>query len=250
MPARRRIPSLIAAALLAGCLSACGEETPTHSANDRDSGLSVAVAGDQVVVKRTSASESGTAGKAGQVYCTDDYDKVLNATEQPAPSESWYAAALITWPDKAKETTATLSHALAGRPDLCVAQMSDSSAQVIVYFDDKVKTAIDKRQTDSQREQQAGQAEDALTSAAQTAVSSAAEEAFPAASELAQSLTEQGLYTKTAETAEGVTETGTIYVVTADTTTKRVVLAIRDAEGKVMRATQKLTGDPKITTVK
>lgn len=240
--------SVLAAAAATLTLAACGEETPaTHSAADEESGLSVSVAGDQVTIKRTQASESGTGGTAGQVYCTDDHAKLMDAQEQPAPSLPWYAATLITWPEQAKSTTATLSHELEGKPDLCVAQASDGAAQSIVYFDAKVKTAIEKRQTDAAREQQAASAEDALSSASSLAVSAMAEgDTFPAAAELVTALTAQGMVAETAADKAQATETGTLYVLTDGTTDKQVTFAIKDAEGKVSTATQKRSGDPKI----
>jgi predicted ATP-dependent serine protease len=42
------------------------------------------------------------------------------------------------------------------------------------------------------------------------------------------------------------TETGTLYVLTSDTTDKQVVLAIKGTDGKLITATQKTSGDPKI----
>src|ERR1700754_5265731 len=129
----RRVLSFLAGAALATGLAACGgSDAPVRSATDKASGVTVSLAGDQVTLKRTSASASGKAGTAGQVSCTDDYAKLVKATEQPAPSLSWYAATLITWPDKAKSTTATLSHALTGAPQLCVAQSADQSTSVVV----------------------------------------------------------------------------------------------------------------------
>ncbi|MDA0183035.1 hypothetical protein OJ997_22190 [Solirubrobacter phytolaccae] len=240
-------PVLALAAALT--LAACGEEeqkVATHSASDKESGLSVSVAGDQVTIKRTSASAAGTGGKAGQVYCTDDYAKLMGAQEQPAPSLGWYAASLITWPEKAKSTTVTLSHALKGKPDLCVAQSTDGSAQAIMYFDAKVKTAIDTQQASAGREQQAASAEEALTSAAGMAVAAVAEDKFPAAAELVSALTAQGLIAKAAADEAAVSETGTLYVLTGETTDTQVVLAIKGSDNKVITATQKRTGDPKI----
>lgn len=240
--------SVLAVAAATLTLAACGEETPaTHAASDEESGLGVSVAGDQVTIKRTQASESGTGGKAAQVYCTDDYAKLMSAQEAPAPSLPWYAATLITWPEKAKSTTATLSHALASKPDLCVAQASDGAAQAIVYFDEQVKAGVEKQQADAAREQQAASAEQALSSAAQLAVSAIADEdAFPAAAELATALEAQGMIVDTAADKAAATETGTLYVLTDDTTDKQVTFAIKDADGKVSTATQKRTGDPKI----
>lgn len=240
--------SVLAVAAATLMLAACGEEEPaTHSASDKESGLTMRVAGDQVTIERTQASESGTGGKAGQVYCTDDYAKLMSAQEQPAPSLPWYAASLITWPEKAKSTTATLSHELKSRPDLCVAQATDGAAQAIVYFDAKVKTAIETQQADAAREQQAASAEETLSGAASLAVSALTEDdTFPAAAELVAALDAQGLIAKTAADKAAATEPGTLYVLTGDTTDKQVVFAIKDAEGKVSTATQKRTGDPKI----
>jgi hypothetical protein len=164
---------------------------------------------------------------AGQVSCTTDYAKLVNATAQPAPSLSWYAATLITWPDKAKSTTATLSHGLTGTPDLCIAQSTDSSTSVVVYFGSDVKAAIEKQQITKQREQQAAQVDEALKSAAPLAVSAVTDGAFPDAAALVQALTAQGFYVKTASTTAAATESGTIYVIEGDTTSKQLVLALK-----------------------
>jgi len=47
-----------------------------------------------------------------------------------------------------------------------------------------------------------------------------------------------------------VTEAGTLYVISDRSTTKSVVLAIKDNKGKVQTATQGATGSPKIATAK
>jgi hypothetical protein len=247
----RRLLSSIAILGLLGGVAACGSaDEPSASASDKASGVTVSITGDQVTLKRASSSESGKAGIAAQVSCTDDYAKLVKATEQPAPNQPWYAATLITWPDKAKATTATLSHALTGSPDLCLAESSDSSTQVVVYFGSKVKAAIEKQQTDTAREQQAAQASDAIKSAAQLAVSTVASGKFSEASALVEAMTAQGLYVKTATSNAEVVETGTIYLVSAGATSKRIVLAIKGADGKVTTATQKTTGEPKLATSK
>ena len=211
--------------------------------------MTVSIAGDQVTLKRASSSASGTAGAAGQISCTDDYTKLVAAKAQPAPSLPWYAATLITWPDKAKATTATLSHELTGDPDLCIAQSSDQQTSVVMYFNPDIKAKIEKQQTDTARQQQAGQADAALKGAAQAAVAGRGRTASsPRRRRWSRALTGQGLYVKTADTKAAATETGTIYVIAADTTDKQLVLALKAADGKVTTVTQKTTGDPKVST--
>lgn len=242
----RVLSSFAAASLLAGLAACGGSEEPTRSASDKASGMSVSLTGDQVTLKRTSASESGTAGTAGQISCTDDYTKLVAATAQPAPSQPWYAATLITWPDKAKATTATLSHALTGDPDLCIAQSADQTTSVVMYFGSDIKAKIEKQQTETARKQQADQAETALKGAAQVAVTAVDGGKFPPAAALVQGLTAQGLYVKTAASKAAATETGTLYVIEDETTTKKVVMTIKGTDGKVITATQAPKGDPKI----
>jgi hypothetical protein len=247
----RRVLSFLAVGGVLLGLSACGSaKEPAHSATDKASGLTVSVVGDQVTLKRASSSASGTAGTAGQVSCTNDYSKLVNATAQPAPSLAWYAATLITWPDKSKSTTATLSHRLTGTPDLCIAQSADQQTSVVMYFGSDVKAAIEKQQITKQRDQQAASVDDALKSAAQAAVTAVASGKFPDAATLTQGLTAQGFYVQTAATTAAATESGTLYVVTGDTTTKQLVLALKGTDGKLRTATQKTTGDPKLATAK
>jgi predicted small lipoprotein YifL len=249
MGLRRVLSSFAVAGIVAGLTACGGEEPQTHSASDKASGMTVSIAGDQVTLKRTSSSASGTAGAAGQISCTDDYTKLVAAKAQPAPSQPWYAATLITWPDKAKTTTATLSHELTGEPDLCIAQSSDQQTSVVMYFNPDIKAKIEKQQTDTARQQQAGQADAAVKGAAQAAVQAAAAGGkFPETAALVQALTAQGLYVKAADTKAAATETGTIYVIGEDTTDKQLVLAIKAADGKVTTLTQKTTGDPKVST--
>ena len=248
MGLRRVLSSCAAAGLVAGLTACGGEEPQTRSASDKASGMTVSIAGDQVTLKRASSSASGTAGAAGQISCTDDYTKLVAAKAQPAPSQPWYAATLITWPDKAKATTATLSHELTGDPDLCIAQSSDQQTSVVMYFNPDIKAKIEKQQTDTARQQQAAQADAALKGAAQAAVQGVSGGKFPETAALVQALTGQGLYVKTADTKAAATETGTIYVIGEDTTDKQLVLAIKGADGKVTTLTQKTTGDPKVST--
>jgi len=244
---RFRPAALSCVAAAAVLVSACGGGDE-QTASDKASGVSVAVAGDQVTIKRTAKSGSGTAGKAGQVSCTDDYAKLAKASELPAPSTDWYAATLITWPDKGKETKATLSHELDGDPDLCIAQASDQSAQVVVYFDKKVETGVKKLQSDQSRAQQAEQGAQTLQAAAQLAVGVVADGKFPAASTIVTALTGQGLVVKTAAARSAIAETGTVYVLTGESSGSEVVLAVKGKDGKVSIATQKPKGSPKITT--
>jgi hypothetical protein len=246
---RFRPAALSCVAAAAVLVSACGG-ADERSASDKASGLSVSVAGDQVTLKRTAKSGSGTGGKAGQVSCTDDYAKLAKASELPAPSTDWYAATLITWPDKGKETTATLSHELDGDPDLCIAQASDQSAQVVVYFDGKVKQGVEKLQSDQTRAQQAEQATQTLQAAAQLAVAVVADKKFPTASTIVTALSGQGLVVKTAAARSAIAETGTVYVLTGESGASQVVLAVKGKDGKLSIATQKPSGSPKITTAK
>jgi hypothetical protein len=116
-----------------------------------------------------------------------------------------------------------------------------------MYFGADIKAKIEKQQTDTARQQQAAQAETALQGAAQAAVGAVSGGKFPDAATLVQGLTGQGLYVKTAATKAAATETGTVYLIEDATTTKQVVLAIKDAKGKLTTATQKTKGDPKLS---
>ena len=233
-------------------LSACGGggDSSGKSATDTASGLTVTVADDQVKLKRSAKSTAGTGGTSGTVSCTDDYAKLAKASAVPAPSESWYATTLITWPQTNQESTATLSHTLKGDPQLCVVSSADSSASAVIYFSPKIKTAVTKLQTDSSRTQQAAQTTQALQAAAQAAVGTVSKSAFPDAATLVPAVTGQGLYVKTAASLPAVTETGTIYVVSDKTTKSSVTFAIKDSKGVVHTATQGVKGSPKIATVK
>jgi hypothetical protein len=232
-------------------VSACGGGGggASASASDKTSGVTVTVSDDQVKVKRTAKSSAGTGGTSATVSCTDDYAKLVKATAIPAPTQPWYATALITWPAANKESTATLSHGLKGAPQLCVVQTADSSASAVLYFTSKVKTAVAKLQTDSARSQQAAQATTALSSAAQAAVGTVSKSAFPAADTVVAAVTAQGLYAKKAATVSAVTDAGTIYIVSDKTTKKAVMLAIKDSKGTVHTATQGVKGSPKLATV-
>jgi hypothetical protein len=240
--------------VLAVGVAACGggssSSSGPKSATDQASGITVSVAGDQVTLKRTAKSTAGTGGTSGQVSCTDDYARLVNAKAQPAPTQPWYSATLITWPAANKASTATLSHALEGDPDLCIAQTSDSSAQAIVYFSDKVKSGVQKLQADGMRTQQASQASTALKAAAQAAVATVSKGSFPAAASLVQTISAQGLYVKQAADLSGVTQTGTLYVITGQTTTKKLVVALEDAKGAIQTVTQGVKGSAKVATAK
>jgi hypothetical protein len=238
--------------LLAVGLAACGggSGSASKSATDQASGITVSVAGDQVTLKRTAKSTAGTGGTSGQVSCTDDYAKLVKATAQPAPTQPWYSATLITWPAANKESTATLSHELKGDPDLCIAQTADSSTQAIVYFSATVKAGVQKLQADGMRNQQASQASTALKAAAQAAVATVSKGSFPAATSLVQTIGAQGLYVKQAADLSAVTQTGTLYVITSSTTTKKLVIALKDTKGAVQTATQGVKGSAKVATAK
>ena len=45
-----------------------------------------------------------------------------------------------------------------------------------------------------------------------------------------------------------MTEAGTLYLITGRTTTKTLVVAVKDAKGKVQTVTQGVTGAAKVTT--
>lgn len=233
-------------------LAACGGDDggAKKSASDTATGLTVTVADDQVKLKRTAKSTSGTAGTSGTVSCTDDYAKLAKANAVPAPSTSWYATTLIDWPSANKETTAHLSHSLKGDPQLCVVQTADSSASAVIYFNSKVKDAVTKLQTDSSRQQQAAQATAALQAGAQAAVSTVSKKAFAGTDDLVSAITAQGVYTKKAATIADVKETGTVYVVADQTTKTTATLAMMDTKKVVHTATQGVSGNPKIKTVK
>jgi hypothetical protein len=231
-------------------VAACGSGPATKSASDAASGLSVSLAGDQVTLKRSAKSTTGAGATAGQVACTDDYTKLLTAKSQPAPTQSWYAAALITWPAAGKQTKATLSHELKGNPQLCLAQTSDASAQAIVYFSAKAKAGVKKMQTDNARTQQASQASAALKAAAQAAVGALAKGSFPSAATLVQAFTAQGLYAKQAAKIADVTEPGTVYILSTQTHPDKVVMALKDSKGTINTATQGTKGSPKLATRK
>lgn len=246
--------AVAASSVLAFGLSACGGGSgggSEKSASDAASGITVTVADDQVKLKRSAKSTSGTGGTSGTVSCTDDYAKLAKASAVPAPTQSWYATTLITWPATNKESTATLSHALKNDPQLCVVSTSDSSASAVIYFSGKVKAAVTKLQTDSSRTQQAAQASAALTAAAQAAVGTVSKSAFPSEkATVVAAVTAQGLYAKEAASLDAVTEAGTVYVVADKTTTKSVTLALKDSKGVVHTATQGVKGSPKTATVK
>jgi hypothetical protein len=208
------------------------------------------VADDSVKLKRSAKSTSGTAGTSGTVSCTDDYAKLAKASTVPAPSTSWYATTLIDWPSANKETDATLSHSLKGDPQLCVVQTADSSASAVVYFSPKVKAAVTKIQTDSSRTQQAAQATAALQAGAKAAASTVSQKAFAGADDIVAAVTAQGIYTKKAATLSEVTESGTVYVVADQTTKSTATLAIMDTKKVVHTATQGVSGNPTIKTVK
>jgi hypothetical protein len=235
-------------ALVLGLTACGGGGAAPKSATDTASGLTVTLSGDQVSLKRSAKSTSGTGGTSGTVSCTDDYAKLVKSSAVPAPSRPWYATTLITWPAAAKESTATLSHELAADPQLCVVATADSSAQAIIYFGAKVKSAVAKLQTDTARGQQAAQATAALKAAAQTAVSGVSKGAFPAAAAIVETITAQGLVAKQAAAVQDVSETGTVYVVADQTSAKKLVLALKDAKGTVHTATQGVKGSPKLAT--
>jgi hypothetical protein len=238
-----RSGAVLACSALALAVAACGGGSTSKSAVDKASGLTVSVAGDHVTLKRSANSTSGTGGTSGQVSCIDDYRKLVGVTTEPAPTLAWYAATLITWPAAGKESTATLSHALSNDPQLCIAQTSNSSVDVVLYFKAKVKTEI-------AREEQASQASSALRVAAQDAVATVSKGSFPAKTSIITAITAKGLYIKQAAQLSGVSQTGTIYLITSQTTTKKLVLALKSTNGTIQTATQGVTGSAKLATAK
>jgi hypothetical protein len=234
-------------------LAACGgggDGGSGKSASDAATGLTVTVSDDQVKLKRSAKSTSGTGGTSGTVSCTDDYSKLAKANAVPAPSTKWYATTLIDWPSANKETTAHLSHALSGDPQLCIAQTADSSASAVIYFSAKVKDAVTKLQTDSSRQQQAAQATAVLQAGARAAASTVSKKAFASADDIVAAITAQGVYTKKAATLSDVKDTGTLYVIADQTTKTTATLALMDTKKVVHTATQGVSGKPTIKTVK
>jgi hypothetical protein len=255
MQSRRISGALICAATLSPLalgLVACGGDDGGSgtSASDAATGLTVTVADDQVTLKRSAKSTSGTGGTSATVSCTDDYNKLAKSNAVPAPSTKWYATTLIDWPAANKETSAHLSHSLDGDPQLCIAQTSDSSASAVIYFSSKVKSAVTKLQTDSSRQAQAAQATAALKAGAQAAVGTVSGKAFAGVDDVVAAATAQGIYAKKAASMGDVKETGTVYVVAGRSTGSKVTLAAMDAKKVVHVATQGVTGDPRVETVK
>lgn len=238
-----RSSGVLACAALVLALAACGGSSTSKSASDKASGLTVSVAGAQVTLKRSAKSTSGTGGTSAEVSCTDDYSKLVGATAEPAPTVSWYAATLITWPAAGGQSTATLSHALSSDPQLCIAQTSESSTEVVVYFDPNVKTDI-------ARQEQAAESSSALQDAAKAAVAVVSKGSFPAAASLVKAIAAKGLYVQQVAELSDVKQTGTIYLVTSETTPKKLVLALKETTGAIQTATQGVTGSAKLATTK
>jgi hypothetical protein len=237
--------------VLALGVSACGGGggSASTSALDKASGLTVTVAGDRVTLKRSATSTAGAGITAGEVVCTDDYRKLVKATATPAPTLPWYAATLITWPAANKASTATLSHALNSAPQLCVAEPAGGT-DVVVYFTNKTKTGVAKLEADDARHSQASRAPAALQSAAQAAVATVTGGSFPVAAAVVQAIAAQGFYVKQAAALSDISQTGTMYVITNQTTTKQLVIALKDTKGAIQIAMQGVTGSPKLSTAK
>jgi hypothetical protein len=249
----RLAASVVAFSLVALLLAACGGSSSgsKKSASDRATGLTVSVSDDQVSLARAAKSTSGTGGTSGTVSCTDDYAKLAKASATPAPTQPWYATTLITWPAAGKSTTAKLSHSLKSDPQLCIAQSADQSASAVIYFDAKTKAGVTKLQTDSAKTQQATQATQALKSGAQAALGAVSNKAFPTSGDtLVAAITSSGLYVKSVPSLSGVTEAGTMYVITGDTTKSSLELALKDSRGVVNTATEGVSGSPKLSTAK
>jgi hypothetical protein len=114
---------------------------------------------------------------------------------------------------------------------------------VVLYFKAKVKSEI-------AREEQASQASSALRVAAQDAVATVSKGSFPAKTSIITAITAKGLYIKQAAQLSGVSQTGTIYLITSQTTTKKLVLALKSTKGTIQTATQGVTGSAKLATAK
>jgi hypothetical protein len=79
-------------------------------------------------------------------------------------------------------------------------------------------------------------------------VSGVSKGAFPAAAAIVEAITAQGLVTKQAAALPDVSEAGTVYVVADHTSSKKLVLAVKDAKGTLHTATQGVKGSPKLAT--
>jgi hypothetical protein len=222
--------------------AACGSSKSSSATNATD-GVTISVAGDKVTLKRSPTSSTGTGGEAGEVACTTDYRQLAAATIEPAPTDPWYAATLITWPQVGQSSTARLSHSLSGTPDLCIAEMSDHSAQAVVYFRPGVQTGVEETQ-------QEAQPSSVLQAVAATAKDRVKKNALPTLAVLASSLKAEGMFVTTAKTVAGVREPGALYLITGKSTPKVVVAAIMDNTGTVQTVTQGVTGKAKLATVK
>jgi hypothetical protein len=230
--------------------AACGgssDKTTTKgiasTATDAAQGITVTVKGDQVTLGRSASSTAGKGGYAGQVACTDDYAKLAVSKREPAPSEPWYAATLITWPAQGTSETATLSHTLKGFPDLCVAEMSDLSARSVVYFHPGVKDDLNKLQ-------QSVEPERVLQAASSLALATVSGKEFPGAADIVSALESQNFFATQAPTIAGATDAGAVYVIAGESDPKTLVLAIKDSGGVVRVARQPATGgNPSIVTV-
>jgi hypothetical protein len=239
---------LLCVALGAAACGGGGNSTSTtkstfSTATDAAQGITINVDGDQVTLKRSKTSTAGKGGYAGQVACTDDYAKLAVSKREPAPSEPWYAATLITWPAQGEAQTATLSHALKGFPDLCVAEMSDLSVRSIVYFHPGLKDDLNKLQ-------QSVEPTRVLQAASSLALATVSKSKFPSAADIVTALNSQNFFTTQTPTVAGVTDVGAVYVIASESDPDTLVLAMKDANGTVHLAKQPAKGgNPQITTL-
>jgi hypothetical protein len=177
------------------------------------------------------------------VACTDDYAKLAKATTQPAPTQSSYASTLITWPAANEESTATLSQRARGRsrPLRCADLGFQRPGRRVLQR--QATGGIEDLQNDGTREQQAAQASSALKSAAQAAVAAVSEGSFPDTASLVETITAQGFCIEQATDLSEVKDTGTMYVVTSQTSKKRLVIALKNTKGAFKAATQTGLGE-------
>ena len=125
------------------------EEPQTRSASDKASGMTVSIAGDQVTLKRSSVERVRHRRRGGPDLL---HRRLHQARRRPRRSprraQPWYAATLITWPDKAKTTTATLSHSSPATPTCASRSPATSRPRSSCTSSPDIKATIEKQQID------------------------------------------------------------------------------------------------------
>jgi predicted regulator of amino acid metabolism with ACT domain len=104
--------------------------------------------------------------------------------------------------------------------------------------------------TDIARQEQAAESSSALQDAAKAAVAVVSKGSFPAAASLVKAIAAKGLYVQQATELSDAKQTGTIYLVTSETTPKKLVLALKQTTDTIQTATQRVTGSAKLATTK